>query len=69
MSLDRIHKVGALIIVVLMAASGLLGVTSALNPLSNKDWEYDPDNDDLNNLEEFSAGSDPNNWDTDGDGL
>jgi hypothetical protein len=40
-----------------------------LNPLDNDDWDQDPDMDGLNNREEFSAGSDPNNWDSDGDGL
>ena len=41
----------------------------ALNPLKDSDWDKDPDMDDLNNRDEFLAGSDPNNWDTDGDGL
>ncbi len=37
----------------LLVMVALVGFVSALNPLSNKDWEYDPDNDGLNNLEEF----------------
>ncbi len=45
------------------------GMAVALNPLDNDDWDQDPDMDGLNNREEFSAGSDPNNWDSDGDGL
>lgn len=47
----------------------LMGVGAALNPLSGNDWEQDPDQDGLNNLDEFLAGSDPNNYDTDGDAL
>lgn len=47
----------------------IVGMVVALNPLDNDDWDQDPDSDGLNNREEFSAGSDPNNWDSDGDGL
>jgi hypothetical protein len=42
---------------------------AALNPLSGDDWDKDPDDDGLTNLDEFLYGSDPNNSDTDGDGL
>ena len=69
MSLDKVSKIGAIAIVTLMALSGFLGITNALNPLSDKDKEYDPDMDGLNNVEEYAAGSDPNNYDTDADGL
>jgi len=47
----------------------MVSCVSALNPLSGNDWDLDPDNDGLTNLDEFLFGSDPNNSDTDGDGL
>jgi hypothetical protein len=53
----------------ILGFAAIVGIAAALNPLSGNDWEYDPDMDRLNNLQEFQAGSDPNNWDTDGDGL
>ena len=40
-----------------------------LDPENAGDAAQDADNDGLNNLAEFSAGTDPNNSDTDGDGL
>jgi len=44
-----------------------------VNFLDLWDWSeiinHDPDGDDLSNDEENSLGTDPNNWDTDGDGL
>jgi len=46
-----------------------VGFGVGLNPLSDDDWDQDPDMDELNNRDEFLAGSDPNNWDTDGDGM
>jgi len=64
------RKVTALSIVATMTLMLFGGFTVvALNPLDNDDWDQDPDMDELNNREEFSAGSDPNNWDSDGDGL
>ncbi|MGA1819828.1 MAG: hypothetical protein ACMUHU_02345, partial [Thermoplasmatota archaeon] len=48
---------------------GLAGLSFGLNPLDPRDYDQDPDNDGLNNLQEFLAGSDPNNWDTDGDSM
>ncbi|MGA1821302.1 MAG: hypothetical protein ACMUIG_02100 [Thermoplasmatota archaeon] len=62
-------KTWILMTALMLAFTAFAGITYALNPLSDKDWEYDPDQDGLNNIEEFAAGSDPNNWDTDGDGL
>ncbi|MEA3557864.1 MAG: hypothetical protein U9R75_01290 [Candidatus Thermoplasmatota archaeon] len=56
-------------IAALVGLAMVTGAVSALNPLKGDDWEHDPDNDGLNNKDEFLAGSDPNNWDTDGDGL
>ncbi len=56
--------IAALVGLVMMASAAI-----ALNPLEGDDWDQDPDMDGLNNLDEFSAGSDPNLWDTDGDGL
>ena len=52
-----------------LAIASFAGFAAALNPLQGDDWEHDPDGDLLNNRDEFLAGSDPNNWDTDGDGL
>jgi hypothetical protein len=52
-----------------VASMGIIGIVSALNPLDDDDWDTDPDKDGLNNREEFTVGSDPNNWDSDGDGL
>ena len=40
-----------------------------LDPLDLNDAQLDPDNDDLTNSEEFARGTDPNNPDTDGDGV
>lgn len=59
----------AILIALVLGVSAFMGFASALNPLSNKDADYDPDGDLLDNVAEFAAGSDPNNWDTDGDGL
>ena len=53
------------VISLLLCAGGVF----ALNPLDNNDWDVDIDMDGLNNLDEFTYGSDPNLWDTDGDGL
>ncbi len=47
----------------------LMGTAVATNPLDPEDWKFDPDGDGLTNVEEFDAGSDPNNADTDNDGL
>ncbi len=40
-----------------------------VNPLNPADVYEDPDNDELNNYEEWVNGTDPLNWDTDGDGM
>ncbi|MFW3145461.1 MAG: hypothetical protein ACMUIE_01455 [Thermoplasmatota archaeon] len=47
----------------------VFGAVSALNPLKGNDWDLDPDGDLLTNLDEYLAGSDPNNYDSDADGL
>ena len=64
-----VKRAMAIGLVLVMSFSALIGISAALNPLSGNDWEYDPDMDGLTNLDEFIAGSDPNNWDSDGDGL
>jgi hypothetical protein len=69
MQLGDVKRTFAVAIVMILAFSGVIGLTAALNPLQGDDWEYDPDGDRLTNLDEFIAGSDPNNYDTDGDGL
>ncbi|MEA3558623.1 MAG: hypothetical protein U9R75_05150, partial [Candidatus Thermoplasmatota archaeon] len=69
MLLDDLKKTFAFAIVILLSLSGGVGIAAALNPLNGDDWDYDPDHDNLTNLDEFLAGSDPNNWDSDGDGL
>src|SRR5205085_7761369 len=43
--------------------------STVLNPNDPTDASKDPDNDGLTNLQEFAAGTDPANPDTDGDGL
>ena len=40
-----------------------------VNPLEPNDVFQDPDGDDLTNYEEYLNGTDPLNWDTDGDGM
>jgi hypothetical protein len=62
-------KITATILGFLLAVAVFAGMTAALNPLNGDDWEMDPDKDGLTNLDEFLAGCDPNNGDTDGDGL
>ncbi|MHC4867959.1 MAG: right-handed parallel beta-helix repeat-containing protein, partial [Planctomycetota bacterium] len=44
-------------------------VTYLLDPLAKNDWRADPDDDGLNNLEEYANGCNPNNSDSDGDGM
>ena len=44
-------------------------VAHGLNPLDPSDAALDPDHDGLTNLQEFRAGTDPHNADTDGDGM
>ncbi len=58
-----------MIVAALLSLTTMATMVVALNPLEGNDWDLDPDMDGLNNKEEFLAGSDPNNWDTDGDGL
>lgn len=62
-------KTMILIVAAFLGLASFAGFAAALNPLQGDDWEYDPDNDGLINRDEFVAGSDPNLWDTDGDGL
>jgi len=57
------------IIAVFLGLAAVAGMAAALNPLKGDDWNLDPDGDGLINVDEFIAGSDPNNYDTDGDGL
>ncbi len=68
---EKFRKIAAVAVMALMTMISItvIGTSDGLNPLSNKDADYDPDGDMLDNVAEFAAGSDPNNWDTDGDGL
>jgi hypothetical protein len=59
----------ALIVATMISMAAVATMAAALDPLNGNDWDQDPDMDGLNNREEFLVGSDPNNWDTDGDGL
>ena len=47
----------------------LFETENGLDPLNSADASADPDNDNLNNLDEFLAGSDPANPDSDSDSL
>jgi len=40
-----------------------------LDPFDPADADLDDDDDGLTNLEEFTAGTDPGDWDSDGDGI
>ena len=64
--IERLYSIGIFTMLFLM---GLAGLASGLNPLDPGDYDKDPDGDGLNNLQEFLAGSDPNNYDTDGDTM
>jgi hypothetical protein len=66
---EKEMKTTAAVLGAFLAIALFAGMTAALNPLQGDDWQYDPDNDGLTNRDEFIAGSDPNNWDTDGDSL
>jgi len=44
-------------------------LANGLNPLDANDATLDADNDQLTNLQEFTLGTNPNNNDTDGDGI
>jgi len=44
-------------------------LANGLNPLDASDAALDTDNDQLTNLQEFTLGTNPNNNDTDGDGI
>ncbi|MGA1866077.1 MAG: hypothetical protein ACMUFK_01275 [Thermoplasmatota archaeon] len=59
----------AMILGIFLGISAIAGMSAGLNPLNGNDWSLDPDGDGLNNRDEYVAGSDPNNWDTDGDSM
>jgi len=42
---------------------------NGLNPNDSTDADLDGDTDSLTNLQEYDAGTDPNNWDSDADGI
>jgi hypothetical protein len=65
----RILVWAAVLIMVCGALVVLAGTVAAMSPLDNSDAVLDPDGDGLTNVEEFNAGTDPGNPDTDNDGL
>ncbi|MCD6382923.1 MAG: hypothetical protein J7L88_00480 [Thermoplasmata archaeon] len=65
----RIKVVLGLSITAIMMIVGLASMVYGLSPFDSSDAEKDNDGDLLTNVEEFNAGTDPNNADTDGDGL
>ncbi|RLF71802.1 MAG: hypothetical protein DRN55_06935, partial [Thermoplasmata archaeon] len=58
-----------LVIGAIMFTLGITTMVYALNPFDSSDANADMDGDGLTNVEEFSAGTDPNNADSDSDGL
>ena len=66
---DRILVWAAVLIMFCGALVAIAGAVSAMSPLDNSDAILDPDGDGLTNVEEFNAGTDPGNPDTDNDGL
>ena len=53
----------------LLLAVSFFSVVSAIDPLDGNDPYLDPDHDGVSNVQEFEWGSDPNNPDSDNDGL
>jgi thrombospondin type 3 repeat protein len=66
---SRARRTYAIAIFAMLSITGLAGVVLGMNPLNPDDRDQDPDGDGLNNFMEFIHGSDPNNWDSDGDSL
>jgi len=59
----------AVLVGTLLLAVSFFSVVSAIDPLDDNDAYLDPDNDGVSNVQEFEWGSDPNNPDSDNDGL
>ena len=53
----------------LLLAVSFFSMVSAIDPLDGNDPYLDPDHDGVSNVQEFEWGSDPNNPDSDNDGL
>ncbi|MCD6110812.1 MAG: hypothetical protein J7K08_03945, partial [Thermoplasmata archaeon] len=62
-------KMKVLMLGILLGLVMVIGYSLALNPFDSSDANADMDGDGLTNVEEFSAGTDPNNADSDSDGL
>ena len=65
------RKILAVLISLCMLAMSfaIAGSVSGLDPLDSSDAYEDSDGDGLTNVQEFEAGADPNDPDTDGDTL
>ena len=59
----------SILVIFFMVSTVFTGIALAMSPLDNSDAVLDPDGDGLTNVEEFNAGTDPGNPDTDNDGL
>jgi hypothetical protein len=63
-----LKKTLAILIFVILSLSAI-NYVMATNPLDPDDADLDPDNDELKNWEEYLNGTDPNNADSDNDGV
>ena len=67
--MKRMTTLISILVILFMVGTIFSGIAMAMSPLDNSDAILDPDGDGLTNVEEFNAGTDPGNPDTDNDGL